>query len=175
MGKVRWNNWQQWPWTKKVVSRTATLLFNNACILRQKTSSRSFCCWLCVQIRVRLDSPLMNWTSTREYLEVSNVFVWYKANGSVCWISWELNLFMNVFITFVIRSWLLLLLYWLQPVINPHMKYYSIIVYILESKKVNNWRVKVFLSWNNHDLWSKCACVQIIWISIRIMRVWVGL
>ena len=33
---------------------------------------------------------------------------------------------------------------------------------MLESKKVN-WRVKVFLSWNmhNHDLWSKCACVQI--------------
>ena len=38
-----------------------------------------------VQIRIRLDSPLMNWTSTREYLEVSNVFVWYKANGSVCY------------------------------------------------------------------------------------------
>ena len=42
---------------------------------------------LCVQIWIRLDSPLMNWTSTREYLEVSNVFVWYKANGSVCWLS----------------------------------------------------------------------------------------
>ena len=46
---------------------------------------------LCVQIRVILDSPLMNWTSTREYLEVSNIFVWYKANGSVCWLSWELK------------------------------------------------------------------------------------
>ena len=42
MGKVRWNNWQQFPWTKKVVSRTATLLFDNACILKQKTSSRIF-------------------------------------------------------------------------------------------------------------------------------------
>ena len=37
-----------------------------------------------VQIQVTFDSPLINWTSTREYLEVSNVFVWYKANGSVC-------------------------------------------------------------------------------------------
>ena len=33
MGKVRWNNWQQFPWTKELVSRTATLLFDNACIL----------------------------------------------------------------------------------------------------------------------------------------------
>ena len=49
----------------------------------------------------------MNWTSTREYLEVSNVFLWYKANGSVYWLSWELNLFMNVFVTFAIRSYLL--------------------------------------------------------------------
>ena len=57
-----------------------------------------------VQIRVRLDSPLMNWTSTREYLEVSNVFVWYKTNGSVYWLSRELNLFMNAFVTFAIRS-----------------------------------------------------------------------
>ena len=74
------------------------------CLLKQKTSSRNFCCWLCIQIRVRLDSPLMNWTSTCEYLEVSNIFVWYKTSGSVCWISRELNLFMNVFITFAIRS-----------------------------------------------------------------------
>ena len=36
-----------------------------------------------VQIQVRLDSPLTNWTSTCEYLEVSNVFVWYKSNGFV--------------------------------------------------------------------------------------------
>ena len=57
-----------------------------------------------VQIWVTLDLPLMNWTSTREYLEVSNVFVWYKANGSVCWLSSELNLFVNVFVTFAIRS-----------------------------------------------------------------------
>ena len=63
-----------------------------------------------VQIWVTLDSPLMNWTSTREYLEVSNVFVWYKAIGSVCRLSSELNLFMNVFVTFAIRSSLLLLI-----------------------------------------------------------------
>ena len=55
-----------------------------------------------VQIRVTHDSPLMNWTSTHEYLEVSNVFIWYKANSSVCWLSSESNLFMNVFVTFVI-------------------------------------------------------------------------
>ena len=69
-----------------------------------------------VQIRVRLDSPLMNWTSSREYLEVSNVFVWY-------------NLFINVFITFAILSWLLLLIcycHWLHPVINPRMRGYYI-------------------------------------------------
>ena len=138
IGKVRWNNWQQFPWTKKVASRTATLLFDNACILKQKTNA-SFAVGdtvrLRVQIRVRLDSPLMNWTSSREYLEVSNVSVWYKANGSVCWISWELNFFMSVFSTFAIRSWLLLLCYWLHSVINPHMRGYYIIVYILESKK----------------------------------------
>ena len=56
-----------------------------------------------VQIRVTLASPLMNWTSTREYLEVSNVFVWYKSNGSVCWLSSESNLIMNVFVTFAFR------------------------------------------------------------------------
>ena len=98
------------------------------------------------------DSTRLWWIGLQlEYLVVSNVFVWYKANSSVCWISWELNMFMNVFITFAVRSWLLLLCYWLHPVINPHMMCYYIIVYILESKKVN-WRVKVFLSWNNH-LW----------------------
>ena len=74
-----------------------------------------------VQIWVRLYSPLMNfWTSTREYLEVSNIFVRYKANGSVLWLSWELNLFMNMFVTFAIRSWLLLLIcycHWLHSVI----------------------------------------------------------
>ena len=82
-----------------------------------------------VQIRVRLDSLLMNWTSTREYLEVSNVFVWYKANGFVCWLIWELNLSMNVFVTFAIRSWLLLLIcycHWLHSVINPRMRGYYI-------------------------------------------------
>ena len=57
-----------------------------------------------VEIWVTLDSSLMNWISTREYLEVSNVFVWYKANGFVCWLSSELNVFMNVFVTFAIRS-----------------------------------------------------------------------
>ena len=31
MGQVRWNNWQQFSRTKKVVSRTATLLFDNVC------------------------------------------------------------------------------------------------------------------------------------------------
>ena len=45
----------------------------------------------------------MNWTSTREYLEVSNVFVWFKANGSVCWLNSESNLFRNVSVTFAIR------------------------------------------------------------------------
>ena len=94
-----------------------------------------------VQIRVRLDSPLMNWTSSREYLEVSNVFAWYKANGSVCWLSWELNLFLNVFITFAIRSWLLLLCYWLHPVINPRMRGYY-----------KYWKVKKSIG---DDLWSK--------------------
>ena len=39
LGKVRWNNWQQFPWTKKVVSRTATLLFDNACILNLKQNT----------------------------------------------------------------------------------------------------------------------------------------
>ena len=36
LGKVLWNNWQQFPWTKKAVSRTAALLFDNnkACILK---------------------------------------------------------------------------------------------------------------------------------------------
>ena len=131
MGKVRWNNWQQFPWRKKVVSRTATLPVNIACILKQKTNAIfvvSVTVRLRVQIRVRLDSPLMNWTSSREYLEVSNIFVWYKANGSVCWLSWgwELNLFMNVFITSAIRSWLLLLCYWLHPVINLRMRCYYI-------------------------------------------------
>ena len=53
-----------------------------------------------VQTRVRLDSPLMNWTSTRDYLQGSNNIVWYIANGFVCWLSWELNLFVNMFITF---------------------------------------------------------------------------
>ena len=96
MGKVHWNNWQQFPWTKKVVSRTATLLFDNAWILnlKQNTNVIFTIVRLRVQIRVRLDSPQMNWTSTREFLEVSYVFVWYKANCSVCWLSWELNLFM---------------------------------------------------------------------------------
>ena len=36
MGKVRWNNLQQFPWTKKVASKTATLLFDNTCILNLK-------------------------------------------------------------------------------------------------------------------------------------------
>ena len=39
MGRVRWNNGQQFPWTKKVVSRTAALLFDNACILKQKMNA----------------------------------------------------------------------------------------------------------------------------------------
>ena len=76
-------------------------LFDNACILNLKqntnderdfllsvsVSATDSTVRLRVQIRVRLDLPLMNWTSTREYLEVPNVFVWYKANGSVCWLS----------------------------------------------------------------------------------------
>ena len=75
---------------KEVISKTATVLFDNACILKQETTAIfvvSVTVRLRVQIRVRLDSPLMNWTSSREYLEVSNVSVWYKANGFVCWIS----------------------------------------------------------------------------------------
>ena len=52
-------------------------------------------------------------------------------------------------------------------------------IYILESKKVS-WRVKVLLSWNmhNHDLWSKCACVQIYsewgyknWLKIYCQKI----
>ena len=120
-----------------------------------------------------LASPLMNWISTREYLEVSNVFVRYKANGSVCLLSSELNVFMNVFVTFAIRSWLLLLTcycHWLHSVINPRMR---ALLYILESKKVI-WRVKVLLSWNmcNHDLWSKCACVQIYEFQLELGSEW---
>ena len=40
-----WNNWQQFPWTKKAVSRTAALLFdnNNACILKQNTNTARLC------------------------------------------------------------------------------------------------------------------------------------
>ena len=117
---------------------------------------------LCVQIWIRLDLPLMNWTSTCEYLEVSNVFVWYKANGSVGLAEF---LFMNVFVTFVICSWLLLICYLLLPLAalgNFKILIWGVTIYILESKKVN-WRVKVFLTWNmhNHYLWSKCACIQI--------------
>ena len=61
------------------LKRARSLLFNNACILnwKQKTNDKcnsyydsfSVTVRLCVQIRVRLDSSLMNWTSTREYLE----------------------------------------------------------------------------------------------------------
>ena len=47
----------KFPWTKKLVSRTAALLLDNVCVTVR----------LRVQIRVRLDQPLMNWTSTREY------------------------------------------------------------------------------------------------------------
>ena len=40
-----WNHWQQFPWTKKAVSRTAALLFdnNNACILKQNTNTARLC------------------------------------------------------------------------------------------------------------------------------------
>ena len=83
-----------------------------------------------VQIRFTLDSPLMNWTSTHEYWEVLIVFVWCKVIGSVCWLSSESDLFINVFVTSAIRSWLLLLLicycHWLHSVINPRMRGYYI-------------------------------------------------
>ena len=39
--KVRWNNGQQFPWTKKVVSRTAILLFDNAHILNLKQNTKA--------------------------------------------------------------------------------------------------------------------------------------
>ena len=40
-----WNNWGQFQWTKKAVSRTAALLFdnNNACILNQNTNTARLC------------------------------------------------------------------------------------------------------------------------------------
>ena len=53
MGKVRWNKWQQFPWTKKVVSRTATLLFDSACILKQKTNT-IFAVSVTVRLRVQI-------------------------------------------------------------------------------------------------------------------------
>ena len=52
--KVRWNNGQQFLWTKKVVSRTATLLFDNACILNLKQNTNAiftFCYKVLVLLR----------------------------------------------------------------------------------------------------------------------------
>ena len=115
-------------------------------------------------------------------IEVSNVFVWYKANDSVCWLSCELNLFMNVFVTFVIRSWLfscwfVIYCHWLHSVIlkSSYEGLLYIWLYILESKKsqleskgvlVLKYAQSWFVKW-------MCLCLD-IWISIRI-RVWVRL
>ena len=64
-------------------SRTATLLFYNACILRQNTNAVTV--RLCVQIWVSFGSS-SRWIgpSSREHLRASNVFVWYINNDFVC-------------------------------------------------------------------------------------------
>ena len=71
-------------------------VFDNACTYFE--AKHEYCEALCSnQIWVRLDSPSRwVWPSTREYLQASNTFLWYIANGFVCWLSWEF-LFMNLF------------------------------------------------------------------------------
>ena len=65
----------------------AFLLFDNACILKQTRILRGFM-FKSNLIWVRLDSPSrLIGPSTREYLQASNIFVWYIANGFVCWLS----------------------------------------------------------------------------------------
>ena len=102
-----WNKWQQFPWTKKAVSRTAALLFdnNNACILKQNTNTARLCrvCVQRLQIWVRHDSP-SGWIGPliREYFYMTQIFSYGTqwANGFVCWLSWEFLFMYILFITF---------------------------------------------------------------------------
>ena len=114
LGKVCWNNRQQFIWTKKVVenSNSANWSYLIMRVLWSKTRMlRGLMC--SNQSWARLDSP-SRWIgpSTREYLQASNIFVWYIANSFVCWLSWEfvfMNLFKNIAFAHDCCCWCMLL------------------------------------------------------------------
>ena len=86
-----WNNWQQFPWTKKAVSRTAALLFdnNNACILKQNTNTARLCRFMFKGFKSGSGTTRPSgWIGPliREYFYMTQIFSYGTqwANGFVC-------------------------------------------------------------------------------------------